>query len=245
MKACILTLLLCLSCTKYAKVSKDAMGIHIDDIDMDITHVKEIDWRVGKRKEEKISQSFIFVVDMPKVKQEELDFLLESKGIDSWIVRVIAMRGSQKQDLGSLYTLFRPRRISRGVTSTAATSASIKIFYAASFASERFRNFKCPAMNHNRRLSRVDVKGEHSLISIAVEGGSPYQEKSQLIELTPSSFNGGHSLAGDYYLEIALYDSVNKQLKSAFKRIPRYIEVAKEDQVAIESCAGIHPEIEL
>ena len=212
MKACLLTLLLCLSCTKYAKVSKDAMGIHIDEIDMDISHVKEVEWRVGKRKEEKITQSFIFVVDMPRVKQDELDFLLETKGIDSWIVRLIAMRGSQKQDLGSLYTLFRPRKLSRGVTSTAATSASIKVYYAAAYASERFRTFKCPAMNHNRKLNSIKVKGDHSLFNISVEASSPYQEKSQLIELTPSSFNGGHSLTGEYYLEIALYDSVHKQI---------------------------------
>lgn len=245
MKPYLLTLLLCFSCTKYAKVSKDAMGIHIDEIDMSIEHVKEVEWRVGQRKEEKVSQSFIFVVTLPKVKQEELDSIQDAKGIDSWIVRLIVMRGSEKQDLGSLYTLWRPRRLGRGITSSAATSASIKVYYAASYASERFRMFKCPAFNHNRKIDSIKVKGEETSFSIGIEGAIPYNEKSQLIELTPSSFNGGHSLVGEYFIEIAPYDSVHKMIHSSFKRIPLYLEISNEERVDVKSCAGIHQEIDL
>jgi hypothetical protein len=242
MKALFLIVLLCASCTKYAKVSADSLGIHIDDIDMNITHTKEVQWKVGKSREEKVSQSFIFVIELPKIKQEDLDILQKQRGIDSWIVRLIMMKGSEKKDLGSLYTLFRPQKISRGVPTTAATSASIKVYYAAAYASERFRGMKCPPFNHNKRIDHMDVKGDHSHFSISIQGATPYQEKSQLIELTPSSFNGGHSLIGEYYVEIAPYDSVNKMIYSSFKRIPRYFEVESEDQVEIKSCVGVHEE---
>jgi hypothetical protein len=242
MKALFLTILLCTSCTKYAKVSADSMGIHIDQVDMNISHTKEIQWRVGKRKEEIVSQSFIFVVDLPKIKQDDLDILLKQRGIDSWIVRLIMMKGSERHDLGSLYTLFRPQKISRGVQTTASTSASIKVYYAAAYASERFRTMKCPPFNHNKRIDNMDVRGDHTPFSISIEGATAYQEKSQLIELTPSSFNGGQSLIGEYFVEIAPYDSVNKMIYSAFKRIPRYIDIGSEDQIEIKSCAGVHEE---
>ena len=245
MKPYLLTLLLCLSCTKYAKVSKDAMGVHLEDIEMGIEHVKEVEWRVGQRKEEKVSQSFIFVVTLPKVKQEELDFLQQSRGMDSWIIRVIMMKGSEKKDMGSLFSLWRPHKLGRGMTSTAPTSASIKVYYAAAYASERFRTFKCPAFNHNKKIDSIKVKGDHSLFNIAIEGAMPYQERSQLIELTPSSFNGGHSLIGEYYLEIAPYDSVHKMIYSSFKRIPSYLEISEEESVEVKSCAGVHQEISL
>lgn len=220
------------------------MGIQVSDVEMDFSHIKDIDWRVGKRKEEVVSQSFIFVVSLPKVSQEDLNMLQDKKGIDSWIVRLIVMRGSEKQDLGSLYTLFRPKRISRGVSTGAATSASLKVYYAAAYASERFRMFKCPAFSHNRKIESIKVRGKNEPFNITVEGATPYAEKSQLIELTPSSFNGGNSLTGEYYVEIAPYDSVRKMIHSSFKRLPIYLEVTGEEKVDVASCAGVHQENE-
>ncbi len=244
MKASFLTLLLLFSCTKYATLTKD-VGVHVQNVEMDLTHLNEIEWNVGKKKEHKISQSFVFIVELPKLKKEDLDYLVDQKGIDAWIIRVIQVHGSEKQDLGSFYTLFRPRKLTRGISTGAATSASVKIYYAASYASERFRNFKCPPFNHNRKLDDISIKGETAPFEMSLNAAISYPEKSQLIELTPSAFNGGHSLAGEFYLEIAAYDSKDKMIHSAFKRLPRYVAIGPEEQIDIQSCAGVHPEIEL
>jgi hypothetical protein len=244
MKAMFLTLLLCFSCTKYAEFNKDSVGIQIQPVTMGISHLNEVEWDVGLRKEETISQSFTFIIDLPRMKKEDLDYLTEQKGIDAWILRLIVTRGSESQDLGSLYALFQPKKVSRGVNSGAPSSVTMKVYYAAAYASQRFRSFKCPAFSHNKKIASMDIMGSDEEFAINVGQATPYNEKSQLVELTPSSFNGGNSLVGNYFVEIAAYDSKKKMILSSFKRIPMYVKVSAEESIRIKSCDGIHPEIQ-
>lgn len=244
MKAIFLTLLLCFSCTKYAGFDRDSVGIQIEPVTMKISHLNEVEWDVGKRKEETITQSFTFITDLPKIKKDDLTYLSEQKGIDAWILRLVVVRGSESQDLGSLYALFQPRKVSRGVQAGAPSSVTMKVFYAAAYASQRFRAFNCPAFSHDKKISSMDILGSNDDFSITVGQALPYNEKSQLVELTPSSFNGGNSLVGDYFVEIAAYDSKRKMTLSSFKRIPMYVKVASEESIRIKSCDGVHPEIE-
>lgn len=244
MKALFLTLLLSYSCTKYAEVSRDAMGIQIQPVMMDISHLNEIEWLVGNPKEVEVTQSFTFLVDMPRIKQEDLDYMTDHNGVDAWILRLIVNRGSETQDLGSMYTLFRPRKLGRAQGAGAASSVSMKVFYAASYASERFRNFKCPAFGHDLKIDSMAIKGENEEFDLVISQSSPYLEKSQLVELTPSSFNGGNNLVGDYFVEIAPYNSKKKTIHAPFKRLKKYVSVAREEKIRIKSCDGVHPEIQ-
>lgn len=244
MKALILTLFICLSCTKYAELNKESVGLELTPVNMEISHLNDIDWLVGQRKEEKITQSITFIVDLPKTRTSDLDFLIDQKGVDSWILRVIAQRDSETQDLGSLYAPFRPRQLSRTSNPTASTSVTIKVFYAAAYASERFRLMKCPAFNHNKKIRSMGIKGDNADFNLTFSQGMSYTEKSHLVELTPSAFNAGHSLVGKYYIEIAPYNSVKKRIFSSFKRIPMYVEVEAEDSIRVDSCDGINPEFQ-
>lgn len=238
-----LILLLCYSCTKYATVTKENIGIQIRPVEMEISHLNEITWPVGLKKEAKVSQSVTFIVDMPKIKKEDLDFLTEHKSIDSWILRLIVVRGSESQDLGSLYTMFSPRKVARTSSAVSATtSVTLKVFYAAAYASERFRAFKCPAFKHNKRIDLMSIKGSNEEFAINIGQAFPYNEKSHLVELTPSAFNAGNSLIGEYFIEIAPYDSKNKMIHSQFKRIPMYLSIQREDSISVPSCDGIQSE---
>lgn len=243
MKALLLTILLSYSCTQKAHLSKDAMGLKLTNVQMEMSHLNEIDWLVGKHKEAKVTQSLIFVVDMPKVGEDDLEHLTKTKNIDGWIIRVIAQRGSESQDLGSLYTLFKSKKTSRGQGSGAPSSVSIKIYYASAYPSERFRFFHCPAFDHRKRITEMKFSGDKEPFEISVDFAIPYPEKSHLIELSPSSFNGGNSLVGEYFIEIAPYDSVKKLIHGNFKRIPRYLEVVTEENVSVKSCSGVHEEL--
>jgi hypothetical protein len=241
MKLLFLSFLL-LSCTKYASITKDSVGVTIHDVHMKVNHAQEIKWKVGNFREQVVSQSFTVMIEMPKLNIEDLDLLHDTRGIDAWILRVIMQRGSKSQDLGSLYTLFRPRQSSR-VTSSAASSVSFKVYYAAAYASERFRNSKCPPFSHDKKIVSIDIDGSEEAFDIPITQAKSYQEKSQLIELNPSSFNGGNSLIADYYIEIAPYDSQKKLIYSPFKRIPNYVSIKAEDSVNIKECAGVHSEM--
>lgn len=244
MKALFLTLLLCFSCTKYASFTKDAVGIQIEPVTMEVSHLNEVEWKVGLRKEETITQSITFIIDLPRVRTADLEYLTEQRNIDAWILRLIVNRGSETQDLGSLYALFKPKKVSRGVQAGVASSVTMKVFYAAAYASERFRSFKCPAFGHSRKISKMAIKGDNEEFTISIGQAIPYLEKSHLVELTPSAFNGGNTLAGDYFIEIAAYDSKRKMILSSFKRIPMYVSVMAEDIVRVQSCDGVHTEIQ-
>jgi hypothetical protein len=237
-----LSLLLALSCTRYASFEKEAVGIHIQPVQMEIYHLEEMKWYVGSWKQETISQSFTFMIDLPKIKKDDLDYLSEHKGIDAWIVRIIASQGSKNLDLGSLYTIWKPKKMARGVQAEGTSSVLIKIYYAAGYASQRFRTFKCPAFGHDKRITHMSVEGHNDEFTISLSKEMPYKEKSQLVELSPSSFNAGNSLIGTYYAEIAAYDSKRKMIHSSFKRIPMSIRVSGEERVRVKSCEGIHEE---
>ena len=242
MKALFLTVFILLSCSKSAKLSKEAIGLRLTEVEMNLHHLREIEWAVGKKKEATVAQSFTFEVEMPKVDEDDLNYLTELKGIDAWILRLIVQKGSEQQDLGSLYARFRPKKILRGQGGGAPTNVVLKVYYSAAFPSERFRDFQCPAFQHNKRIKQMRIAGETKPFEISIEGAIPYPEKSQLVELTPSSLNGGNSLVGEYFVEIAPYDSEKKLIHAPFKRLPAYIEVTSEEAQSIESCFGEHPE---
>lgn len=244
MKTHLLLLLTLISCTKYAEVNRDSVGTIISGINMEMYQLNEIEWFVGKKKEKKVTQSITFISSLPKLEEDDLKYLTETKGIDSWIVRLIVRKGGEERDLGSLYTLFKPRLEGRGVSAGAASSVTIKIYYAAAYASERFRSFRCPAFEHNKKITSMEIRGSEEPFELIILASSPYKEKSQLIELTPSSFNGGLSLIGEYFLEIAPYDSKRKLIHSSFKRLSMSISVKEEESVEIPSCAGVHEELQ-
>jgi hypothetical protein len=242
MKALILTLLLCLSCTQEAELTKDAFSLRLKNAMTDLGQLHEITWWVGKRFEGKITQSITFIVDLPRLKNSDLKILKE-RGVDAWIVRVIQVKGSESQDLGSLYAPFEPRKVARNFTGSMAHSLSFKIFYAAAFASERFRRLQCPAFGHDKRIESFSIKGEKMPLEIVIGPMIPYREKSQLVHPTPGAFNGGNELKGEFHLEIAPYNAEKKVIFGGFVRLPRHISVDKEVSVFVESCKGLQQEI--
>lgn len=242
MKAIFLSLLLFYSCDEHSKLVTNAVGLQVQGARMDISQVQEAEWKIGKRKETEVSQGFSFILNMPKIKQEDLEYLIQTKGVDAWMIRVIQVKPSGSQDLGSLYTLFKPQHVSRGISSGAATSVGIKIYYAAAYASERFRSLQCPMFGHDKKIKEVEIQGEDSPFDIVLGQAISYKEKSQLVQLAPSSFNGGNELRGSFHLEIAAYDSKNKVIYGGFKRLPRYVEVTNETIEDVGSCNGVRVE---
>lgn len=241
----ILTLLLFYSCTDYSPLKSDPAGPRLEEVEMEITHLNEIEWFVGLKKEKKVSQSFTFIVDTPRVKEEDLDSLHKNRSIDSWIIRLIVERPNETQDLGSLYVPFKKISKTRAANDgSAPTSATLKIYYAAAYASERFRAFRCPAFGHNLKIKNMKVEGENTPFDILMDKMIPYGEKSQKVELSASSFNGGNSLIGKYFLEIAPYNSEQKMIRANFKRLPSYIAVTKEVHIPLKSCEGVHMELQ-
>jgi hypothetical protein len=238
-------LLLISSCTRYAEVTRDSVNTRIQGMELNLSALKEGVWKVGEHRSIKVSDSFSFMLELPKLRDDDMEYLSQKVGINGWIIRVIFRKGSGEQDLGSSYTLFKKPQSGRTARGGGpAGMVHIKIFYAAKFASERFRTFKCPAFGHNKRITQIEIRGEPTPIDLSATQVSAYEEKSQLIGLHPSSFNAGHSLVGDYYVEIAPYDPGRKQIYSEFKRLPQYISVKSEELIQVKGCEGVQSELQ-
>jgi hypothetical protein len=209
---------------------------------MAISHLQEYPWQVGQRREKTISQSFSFIIELPRLKIEDLDYLLKERGIDSWILRVRLEKGSILQDLGYLNVPFDTYKLTRGVHQRMPGSVSFIVQYAAVFTSERFRSFKCPAFRHNKKISSLNIEGKNDEFSLLLGQSSPFKEKIDAVEIRPKSLNGGISLVGDYFIEIAPFNYTKKVTLGSFKRIPMFIRVESEDEVSVPSCAGIRSE---
>ena len=242
MKAFFLTFLITLSCTKYAHLESEGLSTSLKNIEMPLSDLDEISWPVGKWKDSKVSQSFTFIITLPKISPEDFEKIHEQKGMNAWVLRLILNQNNKTQDLGSLYVPLGSKKVFRGHGQNFPNSAAVKVFYSAAYPSERFRFSNCPAFNHRKRISHLSIKNENTVFELSFDQTLNYSDKAQLVEFAPTAFNGGDSLTGDYFIEIAPYNVEKKVILGAFKRIPQYIEVSGEESINVPSCDGVHPE---
>ena len=242
MKAFFLTFLITLSCTKYAQLSSEGVSTTLKSVEMPVSGLDEISWAVGKWKDSKVTQSFTFIVSLPKISHDDFEHLHEQKEMNAWILRLIYIKNNKSQDLGALYVPLGSKKVLRGQGHSFPSSVAFKIYYSAAFPSERFRFSNCPAFNHRKRITKLNIKNDNSTFDISFDQTINYPEKAQLVEFAPTAFNGGDTLTGEYFVEISPYNVEKKTILGAFKRIPQYIDVSAEELINIPSCEGVHPE---
>jgi len=240
-----LTLLLGLSgCTKNTTVHKDGASTRLSDVSFKAAKLNEVTWKVGRTLRDVVSRNVTAVIEMPNIDESDEEFLLKTYGVDAWLVRVTQITpASAKIELGTLHVPFRGATKGRG-GGMRVKSVSFSLTYAAAAMSERFRRFNCPAFSHDRRLDDYHIEGEEKPIELVVVAGSPYNEKFKANELVPTTFNIGHTMVGEYVVEVALMNTHTKTFYSSFKELPFHIKVASEKSVSVEGCAGVHEEYE-
>ncbi|MBY0516824.1 MAG: hypothetical protein K2P81_07955 [Bacteriovoracaceae bacterium] len=240
-----LTLLVGLSgCTQKATLVKDGVGVHLKEVEWDITNLTEGIWKVGKTYRNTVSKNLNVVLSLPHLEDSDEDFLAKTYGVDAWLVRVIQSNAQGSRiELATLYAPFRAQQ--KGRTSKLHVKAvSFTLTYAASAISERFRKFQCPAFSHNLRLDEYDVFGKKEPMEILLRADAPFNEKLTTGELVPTALNIGHTMVGEYYFETALFSTTKKQIYSSFARIPMSVKVLTEKSVTVDGCSGVHNEYE-
>lgn len=241
--AIFLTLLLGLSgCTKKIEVHKDGASTRLSAVTWKVSKLLEGTWKVGKTLRDIVSRSLTVIIDLPSIDSDDEAYLAKTHGVDSWLIKVTQVnRSSSRIELGTLHVPFRSSNKGRS-GGLAVKSASFALTYAASAMSERFRRFHCPAFSHNKRLDDYKVEGNEEPLEIVVMPGSSYDQKLKVNELVPTMFNIGHTMIGEYRIEIALLNTASKKLYSSFKELPFYIKVLSEESVNLDGCGGVHEE---
>ena len=237
MRGILLTILiLSLSCTKWAEV-EETNGIHsIKNIEAEIFKLKDIDWKVGKSRGATVSKGFSFKMDIPKIDKKGREVLLEKYGIDSWIYRVIKKERGRTRRLGLVQ--FDLSNMSR-----TSTDITIYIYYHAASISKTFRQFHCPAFGHRLAIDDLNINSDN-------DGRfNVYSQRARSIKglvtkpaFAPVIFSGGKELIGEYYVEIALYNSKEKKSYSKFEKLANSISIESEKKISVPSCIGVKEE---
>ncbi len=247
MKVLLPLLLLLLSCRRESVLVDQGGRLLIKDAEVEIDNLNEINWQVGRpRRSTSLSQNFVFTISLPYLEEESKEKLYKKYEMDGWVIRVTHHYGSQEMVLGHVYAPMagmKHRRM-QDIEINQTKSIAIKISYAASYISERFRGFSCPAFSHNRKLDEIEIEGKFEPMDIELRYPTGYYIKPEVAELTPSNFNAGNSLAGTYTFDIALYSLKNKTMASIFIPIKQSIKVGLEKRVEVNGCAGIRSEIQ-
>lgn len=246
MKAAWLILFIILGCRNESSLVEGNGRLTLKDVEMKLSNLNDIDWKVGTpKKNSVVTQSIVFSVELPYLDEASRETLYKRYGMDGWILRLTQKVGSQQIPMGEVYAPMAgiKNQRNKNVEIKQTKSVSIKIFYAAAYMSERFRTFNCPAFGHNRKVSDMEIFGDFSLLNLPIKSPEKFNSTPMIAELNPAAFNAGHSLVGDYFVEVALFSLKNKTLGTSFTPLKEIIRIGTEEKISVNGCAGVHQEL--
>jgi hypothetical protein len=211
-------------------------------VDADVFDLMIMEWRIGRRNDTTVSKGIRVGFNLPQVERDVIKDLVGRKKVNSWIVKVSrrSLRGTGT--IGHFRVPFLNPGFSTDNTFrfSQMKGAYFKVYYSSAAMSTRFENFICPAFGHRsvvtditaeevRRTRRTDkiytMNSESYFLNVKVE---PFGYR-------PVVLNGGPTLKGDYYIDIALYNDKDKKILSSYYRIPQFITIVNEREERVPS----------
>lgn len=224
------------SCSKWFKVKTGNGQIYIEDFHTHLIEAKVDEWKVGKNREKVISKGFRFKIKIPKIHKDDAKKLYQKGGVDSYIFRISKKERRGYQPVGHiLYNIQNFSKVSDSITG--------HIYFHAAVSGE-FRKQKCPAFNHRKRITDLELVKTTTLPKdLFIKRMKSYRTATiDTPSFSPVIFSGGRSLLADFKIELALMNSKEKILYSKWLKIGNFIRVESEAEVSIPSCAGVKSE---
>ncbi len=240
--ACLLIFssLFSVSCSKRSELKYENSTGYIRSDRGRVSELRKIDWKVGKYGKDIVSRGFRLSFELPIVEEEGLKILYEKKNVDAWLIRLRRRQGIRNETM----SYFSLNLVSQKPGSTklrfqSPNKGSVGVYYAASSLSTRLDTLPCPALEHRLFLKESSIesvnKGEQMwMISSAEE--SHISAKVNLISYSPLTVNGGMSLMGEYFVDLAFYNSKEKMRVSAFLPLADKVQVNEEAFVKVKGC---------
>src|SRR5690606_13064087 len=106
---------------------------------------------------------------------------------------------------------------------------SVILYYSAAAVSNSFRNFKCPAFEHRKKITDIDFKSfKEKIDRLYVSRQESITSDINSGQFFPITFNAGKHLKGEYMVEIALYSSSLRTTYSKWLALYKKVSVEKE-----------------
>ncbi|MBC75283.1 MAG: hypothetical protein CME64_04640 [Halobacteriovoraceae bacterium] len=234
--AAFLTLFILCSCSDQVEL-KSKSGIYfLKDVEVELKDLKEVDWKVGKNREELVSKGIQFKLEVPSLEDSASKILKKSHGIDSWIFRISKVSNGPKRHLG--YVAFDTKK---GVTQ----NLTVHLYYHAASVSHEFRKFRCPAFNHRLRVTDFDIEervNNKRRDDIYIRPKDYVNGKVDQLSFSPLIYSAGQGLKGKYLVEIALFNLKESRTYSNWIPIDQVVNVDGETLVKVKSCYGVSEE---
>jgi hypothetical protein len=231
----IFTFLLgCSDKSKLILINQKIAGI--EKIETYIEDIKVVDWKVGDFRASTLSKGFLLMVKLPHLANSDIEKIVNSTSVDSWVLRFHKRTEHGSRILGTTYVPFVREYTNGGTRTNNQEGIYTNIFYSAAALSGRLENLKCPAMNHRKTIDRWTINKSDSPKSIIISYSNQLSENPAISGIMPEILNGDMSLVGEYFVEIAFYGSKSKILYSEFVQIGNTLVISSEKEVSVKSC---------
>lgn len=236
----IVPMALFFSCSQRSKVKYENGTSYVRSNRGKVSEFRKIDWRVGKYGKDIVSRGFRLSFELPIVEEEGLKTLYKKQNVDAWLIRLRRRQGIRSQTMAYFsMNLVSPKPGSAKLRYQSPKKGSVGIYYAASSISTRLDSLPCPALEHRLYLDEADIetvsKGEQMWVVSSSEE-TTISAKVDLISYSPLTVNGGMSLKGEYYIDLAFYNSGEKKRMSTFMPLADRVEVTNESSVSVKGC---------
>ena len=237
----LLVFLLLTSCSDYSKFTKSGNSLSLKIKDLGIEKASIVKWKVGPKKDYIISQGVRFSFSLPRFNKDSLKQLEEAEA-DSWLVKVHRISSGRTKNLINVSIPLVRKTLGGSTSYSSPDKGSVNVFYAAAAISERLRGLTCPAMRHRKLLDSYILDSfplREKELRVSILENSKVMSKLESFVHAPPIINGGRSLIGKYYLELALYNSATKRKKSNLVKLSKHLDITKEEEVIIEECRNV------
>lgn len=230
-----------LSCQKKAEVTTDYQQTSIRWVNGGIGDARVETWKVGPLKRQTLSMGVRIRIDLPRMKDSDIEMLGEKYNVDSWLVTFSKGSLGRRDRLGAFYLpLFRAAGRGRGAGGVAQMeSGYIDFFYAAASISARLRSLECPALKHRYKIGNVEVRetaNDRSLLVVGPMQEFTYMGKAEKLEFQRNIINGGSTLSGEYEITLAFYNSKTNRVLSNEVVAPQVLVISQEEVENIRGC---------
>lgn len=238
----ILLLFVVTSCEKKSELTNRGSSYFIKVFNSNIEDFRTISWKVGAYGKQTISKGMQITVALPVVSEDDLEILHKKKKVDSWLLKVSRKSSLRRETVGYFSVEFMSKK--RGTPRVRLVrKTGVGVFYSAASISMRLSKSLCPAFKHNKKIDDIELQGSFTEQMISLTAGDIERINAKVPEVTysPLSFNGGSSLKGTYYVDIALYNKNEKTRYSSYLRTGKQIVIDKEESVFLKGCQGKEP----
>lgn len=242
-----LFLFLFMGCQKYSHFEESGGRMSIvGEVPLHIEMVEVLPWKARKGSDTDISRGVLVKFVIPHLRDEHIEEMFNKRGVDSWLVKV--SRRNQNYTMEDVGYFYVPNFVKRGREQKFYprnfSHAFFQVLYTATLMNQRMMDLHCPSMGHARHIpltqwypSIKEVKEEKGLNSPVwvLVPSERIMSRVQKVELIPVAFDGGNSLIGEYFIDLALYNTKEGRRYSDYARVGNF-SVDKELERASPNC---------